>query len=107
MMGVDQLLELGSDLLCTIGVHTCSHPHLSQLVVEEQWREMADCKADLERLLGKSMLHMAYPYGDYNQATIQIARDLGFETAVTTSGRQVRNDVSLLELDRVTFMQSE
>ena len=107
MMGIDQLVELSSDSLCTIGVHTCTHPHLSRLSSEEQRQEITDCKVDLEQLLNEPVLHLAYPYGDYNQDTLRIVRDLGFETAVTTSGRQVRNDSKLLELDRVTFMQSE
>ena len=105
MMGEEQMLEMAADPLCTIGVHTCSHPHLSQLVEEEQRREIADCKADLERLVGRPVRHFAYPYGDYNDITLRIVRELGFETAVTTSGRQVRNDAQMLELDRVSFIQ--
>ena len=105
MMDVNRLLELSSDTLCTIGVHTCTHPHLSGLSVEGQCREINECKTDLEQLIGKSVRHMAYPHGDYNQETLRIVRDLGFETAVTTSGCQVRDDASLLELDRVFFLQ--
>lgn len=107
MMGVNQLLEMSSDPLCTIGVHTCSHPYLSLLSIEDQCHEIETCKYDLEQLLGKTVFHLAYPYGDYNQETLHIVRDLGFETAVTTSGRPVRDDAHLLELDRVTFEQPE
>lgn len=106
MMDVNQLLELSSDTLCTIGVHTCTHPHLSRLSVEGQYREINECKTDLEQLIGKTVRHMAYPHGDYNQETLRIVCDLGIETAVTTSGCQVRDDSSLLELDRVFFLQS-
>ena len=105
MMGVDQLLELSSDPLCIIGAHTCSHPHLSQLSDENQRHEIEACKTDLEQLVGKPVLHLAYPHGDYNEETVRIVRDLLFDTAVTTSGRQVRNDSKLLELDRVTLIQ--
>lgn len=107
MMGVDQLLELSTDSLCTIGVHTCTHPHLSGLSYEEQLREIEMCKVDLERLLGKTVCHLAYPYGDYNLDSLRIVRDLGFKTAVTTSGRPVRDDVRMFEIDRVTFVQPE
>lgn len=105
MMDVSKLKELGSDPLCTIGVHTCSHPHLGSLPFEEQRREIEECKTDLEHLLGRPVRHLAYPYGDYNQETLQIVRQLGFATAVTTSGRSARNDAKLLELDRVTFSE--
>lgn len=104
MMNVKQMLQMSRDPLCTIGAHTCSHPRLSGLSAEEQRREMKECKDDLEQLLGKEVKHMAYPYGDYNQDTVKIATELGFATAVTTSGRFVRSDSQLMELDRlVTF----
>lgn len=105
MMGVDHLLALGADPLCTIGVHTCSHPHLSKLPEEEQRREIEDCKTDLEQLLRRPIRHLAYPHGYYNKETLQIVRQLGFATAVTTSGRNVRNDTQILELDRITFSE--
>ena len=101
MMDVRQLMELGSDPLCTIGAHTCSHPHLSRLPDVEQKAELEACKTDLEQVLGKAVQHMAYPYGDYTPKTLEMVYDLGFETAVTTSGRPVRDDSKLLELDRV------
>lgn len=106
MMTTEHLRQLATDPLCTIGVHTCSHPHLSELPVDEQRRELTDCKDDLEQLLGREVKHMAYPYGDYDKNTVQLARQLGFLTATTTSGRPVRTDTKLLELDRVTFTES-
>ena len=104
MINIEQLLEMSSDPLCTIGAHTCSHPRLSGLTKEEQWREIKECKKDLEQVLGKEVRHLAYPHGDYNQTTVDIVTELGFKTAVTTSGRFVRSDSRLMELDRlVTF----
>lgn len=101
MMDVEQLKKMSESRLCTIGVHTCTHPHLSTLNAVQQRREIADCKSDLENLLGKGIRHLAYPHGDYNQTTLKIVADLEFVTAVTTSGRHVRRDSKLLELDRV------
>lgn len=106
MMNREQLVALASDPLCTIGVHTCSHPRLSQLPVDEQYRELAGCKDDLEQLLDCEVRHLAYPYGDYNHNTVQLAWQLGFLTATTTSGRPIRSDSQMLELDRVTFSES-
>ena len=101
MMNVEQLKKISESQLCTIGVHTCTHPHLSVLTPEQQHCEIVDCKSDLEDLLGRRISHLAYPHGDYNQVTVKIVTELGFATAVTTSGRHVRRDSKLLELDRV------
>ena len=107
MMTAGQLVELSRYPLCTIGCHTCSHPRLSTLSAEQQRRELADCKADLEQLLGTEIHHLAYPHGDYNADTLQIVAELGFHTAVTTSGRPVRTDSHPLELDRITLIQPD
>lgn len=101
MMNVEQLQEMSGNPLCTIGVHTCSHPHLSTLSADDQRCEIAECKADLEKLMGKEVRHLAYPHGDYNRTKVEIVSELGIVTAVTTSGRHVRSDSKLLELDRV------
>lgn len=101
MMDVGQLREMSRSPWCTIGVHTCTHPRLSTLDMNAQRQEIAGCKADLEDLLGREISHMAYPHGDYNQDTVKLVAELGFVTAVTTSGRHVRRDSQLLELDRV------
>lgn len=101
MMSAEQLKEMSENPLCTVGVHTCSHPHLGKLGVEEQRYEILECKNDLESLLGLTIWHMAYPHGDYNEETLNIVSELGFKTAVTTSGRYVRDDSKPFELDRV------
>lgn len=101
MMDVGQLKEMSRNPLCTIGVHTCTHPRLSTLDMDAQRQEIADCKSDLEGLLGREIRHLAYPHGDYNRDTVKLVAELGFDTAVTTSGRHVRGDSKLLELDRV------
>ncbi|MBR1783967.1 MAG: polysaccharide deacetylase family protein [Bacteroidales bacterium] len=101
MMSSSQLKELSLDPLCTIGVHTCTHPHLDMLPAETQRQELAVCKQDLEQLIGREVVHMAYPHGDYNQITVGLCRELGFVTAVAANGRTVRTDSRPLELERV------
>ena len=103
LLDTDSLSQIAADPLCTLGCHTCTHPHLSTLAPEEQRRELADCKADLEQLLGTEIRHLAYPHGDYNAETLHIVKELGFTTAVTTNGRPVRTDARLHELDRITL----
>lgn len=105
MMNMSQLVALANDPLCTIGAHTCSHPHLGQCSIEEQKQEIADCKADLEKIIGKPVRHFAYPYGDYNHETLRMVREVGFVTAVTVSGCPVRSDARLFELDRITLLE--
>ncbi len=107
MLSVEKLLRMSQDSICSIGVHTCSHPRLSELAADEQIKEIVDCKKDLEILLNKEISHIAFPHGDYNEETLRIIEGLGFKTAMTTSGLPVRDDSRLLELDRVTLIQPD
>ncbi|HVQ44148.1 MAG TPA: polysaccharide deacetylase family protein [Candidatus Saccharimonadia bacterium] len=80
----DQIRELDRGGLITIGGHTVNHRNLAALPAAEQQLEIADGKQQLEAQLGHAVKHFAYPYGTYNDTSIQIARAAGYLTAVTT-----------------------
>lgn len=106
-LSTDEVRTLAAEPLCTLGAHTVSHPHLSTLPPDAQQLEIETSKQQLETLIGRPVEHFSYPHGDYNHTTVDICRQLGFSTAVTTSGRTVRTDARPLELDRLTFTQPD
>ena len=66
-----------------IGAHTCTHPRLSFLSRDQAKEEIFASKKKLEDRFGLPLEHFAYPYGDYNQTTVELVREAGFKTAVT------------------------
>jgi len=73
--------------LCTIGVHTLTHPRLGKVGEAQMRRELADSRASIEAHIGKPAVHLAYPVGNPVAAGVrefQAAADLGFKSAVTT-----------------------
>ncbi|MBI1185840.1 MAG: polysaccharide deacetylase family protein [Alphaproteobacteria bacterium] len=83
----DEVHALARDPLVTIGAHTVNHFAVAKLPPDQARREMADGKAKLEKELGRTIEHFAYPYGDENSAgprDFEIAQSLGFKSAVTT-----------------------
>ena len=73
--------------LCTIGVHTLTHPRLGKLDEAEMRRELADSCASIEAHIGRPAVHLAYPVGNPIAAgarEFQAAVELGFKSAVTT-----------------------
>jgi peptidoglycan/xylan/chitin deacetylase (PgdA/CDA1 family) len=80
-----EILVLAQDPLCTIGAHTCNHVRLrnesgSKLDIKES-------KNYLERLLGKPVDFLAYPYGRYDSVSVknrQEAKNAGFKAAFST-----------------------
>lgn len=70
-------------------------------------KPLAIVKADIQ--LNKSILHansFAYPFGHYNDSTIQLLKELGFESAVTTIRGPVNVGDDILQLKRVGIYQS-
>lgn len=108
VMSWDETRELARDPLVTIGAHTCNHFALGKLSLDEARREIADCKAAIERELGRPCRHLSYPYGDETSASereFTLARELGFATAVTTRKGLIPSGhhVSLTALPRVSL----
>lgn len=67
-----------------IASHTCSHPDLSRLSLEEQLPELSRSKKMLEDLLSSPVLSLAYPFGRFNADSLVAAEQCGYRSACTT-----------------------
>jgi peptidoglycan/xylan/chitin deacetylase (PgdA/CDA1 family) len=85
-----------------IGAHTCTHPRLSFLSLDQAKEEIFASKKKLEDRFGLPMDHFAYPFGDYNETTVELVREAGFKTACTMHRGVNLPDTPLLELKRWT-----
>lgn len=63
-----------------VGSHTRTHPRLTQLSLDVVRRELEDSREACTKELG-SCSSLAYPYGDVNPAVVDLARQVGYETA--------------------------
>jgi peptidoglycan/xylan/chitin deacetylase (PgdA/CDA1 family) len=93
---VQEWLSLGFE----IGAHTLTHPHLSAIPIAEAKNEIVGSKKKLEDLFGVDVKHFAYPYGDYNDAVVELVREAGFETACTIEPGVVCQGVDPFRLTR-------
>ena len=83
----DELAELASEPLCTIGAHTLTHPRLATHPEAFARAELARSMELVAEKLGRVPRHLAYPVGDPTSAgprEFAMARELGFASAVTT-----------------------
>jgi peptidoglycan/xylan/chitin deacetylase (PgdA/CDA1 family) len=71
-----------------VGAHTKTHPILSRIDdVEKIREEIEGCKLRIEEELGQEVLHFCYPNGklaDIHKLTVEIVKQCGFRTAVTS-----------------------
>lgn len=99
-MSAEQLQELANHPLFTIGAHTVTHAALAHRQPDEQRQEIAGNVSWLKALTGKTPALLAYPYGNYNEATINIASQQGFDAAFTTEERPVTTNSPRHQLGR-------
>jgi peptidoglycan/xylan/chitin deacetylase (PgdA/CDA1 family) len=86
-MSWEEIAELATDHLVTIGAHTVNHPMLAKLPIEAVRSEMDLSRSVIEAALSMRPQHLSYPIGDRSSAgprEFAIAAELGFKTAVTT-----------------------
>ena len=98
-MSAKELKQLANCRLFTIGSHTVHHPSLAQHGADFQKREIIENRKYLEEILGCKIRFLAYPYGNYNEETLIIARNLDFDAAFTTEERMI-NTSAIYQLGR-------
>ena len=87
----------------TFGPHTVNHPHLPQLSLAEQKREIEESRDCINEHLSKEerLNTFCYPYGEYNEDTLKIVQDLDFQYAVTVKQGFNTPYTPLYELKRI------
>ena len=97
----DDLVKIADSRLIAIGAHTVNHPLLSAHPREFRRLEILNGRSELQDVIGGPVRHFAYPYGDYDETTVDILREAGFASACTTVDRAVTPRSFAHELPRV------
>ncbi len=94
--------------LCTIGVHTLTHPRLAKHDEGFARRELSESRRIIEEHIGRDARHLAYPVGDPSSAgprEFKMAEELGFASAVTTRAGMIfpQHQTQLMALPRLSI----
>lgn len=84
-MSVDQIREVSKNPLCTIGAHTMKHTKLR--LEADSYKDMRDSMIEVEKVIGKHVEHLAYPYGRADSISNKVrkeAKRAGFKSATCT-----------------------
>jgi len=89
----------------TVGSHSMTHPNLAHVEAEDLRFELEQSKQRLEQELGCPVVHFSYPcpalQPHWTARTVEVCRNLGYSTAVTSDSGPVREGDNLLSLHRV------
>jgi len=70
-----------------IGSHTVTHEDLTELDDRDLERELRVSREQLERLLGRPIRSLAYPFGEADDRVIAAAKEAGYVAACLLDGR--------------------
>lgn len=106
VLTIDEVLDLQSSPLISIGAHTLNHPVLASLSADEQRDEIGKSKRNIERILGEEAAYIAYPHGayniDYTDETVKLSRDVGFKLGFSVVNTKKRTANYRFEIPRYT-----
>jgi len=85
-----------------IGSHTCTHPWLTRIPVEQAREEITASGKKLEDRFQVPVRHFCYPYGDCNEVVRDLVIQAGYETACTTESGINPPDLNPHALKRFT-----
>ena len=94
---IQKWLNLGMD----IGAHTQTHADLIKINHIIAMDEIKNCKTDLEKKFKISINDFCYPFGRFDDTTIELVKNAGFKSATTMIRGRVKIDSNKLELPRI------
>lgn len=71
-----------------VAVHACNHLFLNKIQRERIAYEIVQDRVNLERLFGRVIRGMAYPYGTWNDAVLDVLADCGIAYSRTTKATE-------------------
>jgi len=89
-----------------VGAHTVNHPILAEIPLAQARHEMEASRVRLEQITGAPVRLFAYPNGspgrDYHAEHAALARELGFDAAVSAAWGAARAGDDLYQIPRFT-----
>lgn len=101
----DELAEMLSSGLLTVGSHTQSHPMLTKIPTEEVRQELLESKNLIEQHLSISVNHFSYPHSAYNMEIANELRLIGYKSATLGYGGSIRRGMESMSLNRKYIVQ--
>lgn len=99
-MSLEQLKDLSRKTLFDVGMHTHTHVALPNHDIKTQNEEISICQNQLETDLGIKMESIAYPYGEFDNRTIDLLKSQNRIYGFTCQKKTVSGNSPTLKLGR-------
>lgn len=105
IMDASEVERISANPLVTVGAHSQSHRPLAQLSPQQCDVELSSPKEVLEKLIGRSVNYLAYPFGqpliDVNANVGRAAKAAGYLAAFSTNYGLVNREKDCFALHRI------
>ncbi|MFS0653916.1 polysaccharide deacetylase family protein [Bacillus sp. 179-C3.3 HS] len=85
----------------SIESHTTHHLELNRLSKEQQEKELKGSKTFFDQRFSQQTRMVSYPVGRYNEDTLKLAKEAGYQMAVTTEPGHAKKDQGMMSLHRI------
>ncbi|MFA6228033.1 MAG: polysaccharide deacetylase family protein [Patescibacteria group bacterium] len=80
----EQVKEMAESGYVEIASHTLSHANLKSVSDGKSWKEISESKKELEKISGRPVTDLAYPFGYFRQREENYCREAGYLTCAST-----------------------
>lgn len=95
-----ELAKISENKLISIGGHTLSHLHTPTLAKEKKITEIGEDKNKLEKYCNKEIKSFSFPFGEFDDESIKIAKDIGYECVCLLGEKRITNNTDIYHLPR-------
>ncbi|MFD4416963.1 polysaccharide deacetylase family protein [Bacillus safensis] len=85
----------------SIESHTIHHLELNRLSKQQQEDELKESKTFFDQRFSQRTRMVSYPVGRYNEETLKLAKEAGYQMAVTTEPGHAKKEQGMMSLHRV------
>jgi peptidoglycan/xylan/chitin deacetylase (PgdA/CDA1 family) len=103
IMDANDVAKLKNGVI-NVGAHTVTHPTMPSLDFETMQHEVSQSRKDCQELAGYAPTTFAYPFGHYDDRSVEAVRRSGFQYAVTCDRDLVRPHAESLRLPRAAAL---
>lgn len=90
-----------------VGSHTCAHPRLTDLPLQEVMRELAESLSAVRTHTQQPEVALSYPFGNTSEQVARIAESAGYSCAIASDAGPNGNSVSLHALSRTVIASDD
>ncbi|MEG1892412.1 MAG: polysaccharide deacetylase family protein [Bacilli bacterium] len=100
------VIEMDKSGVFEIGSHSVSHANLASLKEKDLENELKVSKETLEKLIGKSVTSVAYPFGSYNNNVVNMAKKYYKFGISTVPGKENVDTFNKYVIKRVNIVRN-